>query len=260
MLPLIELIMSKRKRQPPAASTKVILLPLAAIVGLVVCSSFVVAQRALSEKERNAVGRSERAARDIETIMSLPASEGIPKQIIDRAEAVAVIPKVSRVAFIGLTQGYGVVSRRAPEGWTLPAFYGLGNKGLKLVLNKDEDTDVIIFLMNEKTVELFWKGKLGLEGDKVPHIGVVGQDIPQPALDRADIFIYVLRGGRLAGIKVDDSASNRTFVLNPDNDMNKAIYRMKGSEVLFGKMANSQTLPDGLNGFQQALTRHFVRR
>jgi hypothetical protein len=32
------------------------------------------------------------------------------------------------------------------------------------------------------------------------------------------------------------------------------------SEVLFGKTVNSQTLPDGLNAFQQALTRHFVRQ
>jgi lipid-binding SYLF domain-containing protein len=199
------------------------------------------------------------AAEDIEVIMELPAAAGIPKEIIARAAAVAVIPRVSRVALIGLTKGYGVVSRRAPEGWTLPAFFGFGSKGLKLVTGKEAATDVVVFLMNEKTVEIFKKGKLGLEGGMTPRIGVIGQDISPDVLARADVFIYALRDHKPGDIEVDGKV-DQTFVLGPDNNMNQAIYGMKGSEVLFGKAINSQTLPEGLDAFQQALTRYFVRQ
>lgn len=253
-------IIIKKRKHLVTPDDKTLLLILTAIIAIVLGSASAAAQKGESEKVRNAVGRSQRAAEDIETIMELPASEGIPKEIIEKAEAVAVIPSVSRVILIGLTQGYGVVSRRVHGGWTLPAFYGLGSRGLKLVLGKDEATDVIVFLMNEKTVELFQKGKIGLEGSKGPEIGVIGTDIPKSVLDRADIFIYVLRNGKLANIEADNSSSSRTFILNPDNNINKAIYRMKGSEVLFGKPDDAQSLPEGLNAFPQALTRYLVRQ
>jgi lipid-binding SYLF domain-containing protein len=251
--------MRTKKRKSLTAQAKITLLLLAAISGSALCSPSVVAQKAQSEKERNAVGRSQRAAEDIETLMALPAAKGIPGEIIEKAEAVAVIPSVSRVVLIGLTKGFGVVSRRVPGGWSLPAYYGLGSQGLDLVLDKDQSTDVIVFFMNEKAVELFRKGKIGLEGAKNPDIGIVGSNISRDVLDKADIFIYVLINGRLADIDIDNKASSRTFILNPDNDMNKAVYRMKGSEVLFGQPVNSQSLPEGLNAFQQALVRYFVR-
>lgn len=248
---------SKRRRS--AAPAGLILSMLTASVGLALCCSLAVAQKAQTEKQINAVGRSARAAEDIEAIVELPAAEGIPFEIIKRAEAVAVVPSVSRVALIGLTQGYGVVSRRVPEGWTLPAYYRFGNKGLKLVTGKESVTDVIVFFMNEKTVERFQKGALGLEGGKTPRPGIIGPDISPDVLASTDIFIYVLRDNRLGEIEVNGKA-DQSFVLNPDNNMNQAIYGTKGSEVLFGKTPNSQTLPEGLNAFQQALTRYFARQ
>lgn len=58
---------------------------------------------------------------------------GIPKELIDKAQAIGVFPGVLKAAFIfGGREGKGVISRRTPTGWSAPAFFSLGGGSITL--------------------------------------------------------------------------------------------------------------------------------
>ena len=235
---------------------------LAATLWLTLYCSPVAAQKAVSEQLRNAAERSERAAKIIEQIMALPAAAGIPREVVDKAEAIAVIPKVVKVKilFSTSTKGYGVISRRVPGGWTLPAYYGFGGGGNVASLGGGETKDLIMFFMNDKMVDYFQKGRFEFEREREANGGTVGVSIQKAVLDRANVFVYALDEGKLSGVEIANDIWSK-LVLNPDNNINNALYRMKGRDVIARKKPiNSQTLPEGVNAFQQALTRYSVRQ
>ena len=92
---------------------------------------------------------------------------GIPKELIEKAQAIAVFPGVLKAAFIfGGREGKGVISRRTAQGWTTPAFFNLGGGsfGAQIGANK---TDYVLLIMNEK-------GLNGLLGNKFEIGGEVG--------------------------------------------------------------------------------------
>jgi lipid-binding SYLF domain-containing protein len=52
--------------------------------------------------------------------------KAIPKELLDKAEAIAVFPGVIKAAFIvGGRGGQGVISRRIKRGWSAPAFFNI---------------------------------------------------------------------------------------------------------------------------------------
>jgi lipid-binding SYLF domain-containing protein len=219
------------------------------------------AQKAVSPLvAKNAAERSERAAKIIDTIMALPAAEGIPREVLEKAEAIAVIPKIVKVTvlFSTTTKGYGVVSRRVPGGWTLPAYYGFGG-GKVGSLGGGEAKDLIIFFMNDKMVDYFQKGRFEFERERAANGGTVGVSIQKAVLDRANVFVYALDDGKLSGVEINNGFWSQ-LVLNPDNNINNTLYRMKGRDVLARKPVNAETVPAGVNAVQQALTRHSARQ
>ncbi|MGH9908856.1 MAG: hypothetical protein ACRD8U_25130 [Pyrinomonadaceae bacterium] len=50
----------------------------------------------------------------------------------------------------------------------------------------------------------------------------------------ASLIAYVAQGGELRGIKAESDFFDEAAI-NPDNNINKAIYGIKGREVLAGK-------------------------
>src|SRR4051794_26787302 len=86
-----------------------------------------------------AIERSEDAARIIELLVVGPDS-GLPKELTDKAVAIGVFPKVEKQSalFSQASQGYGVISARLENGWTLPAFYQFGGSGFGNPFAKNE--------------------------------------------------------------------------------------------------------------------------
>src|SRR5882672_12672423 len=81
------------------------------------------------KKANEATQRSNDAATVFNEIMGA-ADNAIPKELIDKAQAIAVFPGVLKAAFIfGGTEGKGVISRRTATGWSTPAFINLGGGG-----------------------------------------------------------------------------------------------------------------------------------
>src|SRR5205085_1704563 len=101
---------------------------------LIVAFTFVLLVGTLGIRGLNAKGtttddgqRAQEAASVLSEIMGIPEG-GIPNDLMNRAEAIAVIPHVVKGAFIvGGEYGKGLVSRKTEKGgWSTPSFIKIG--------------------------------------------------------------------------------------------------------------------------------------
>ena len=106
------------------------------------------AQNKNVKKIREATKRAQGAAKTFTEIMNVPDKE-IPKELLAKAEAVAIFPNVIKAGFIiGGRGGRGVISRRIPGGWSAPAFFNLGGASIGLQIGA-ASTDFVLLFMNE---------------------------------------------------------------------------------------------------------------
>jgi hypothetical protein len=71
----------------------------------------------------------------------------------------------------------------------------------------------------------------------------------------ANIFGYVYSESKLIGTNF--GTTFKQFLLNPDNNINKPMYGMKGREVLAGKKIDPTILPEGIPAFQETLRKYY---
>lgn len=200
------------------------------------------------KKANEATRRSNDAATVFNEIMGAP-DNAIPKELVDKAQAIAVFPSVLKAAFIvGGTQGKGVISRRTAQGWSTPAFFNLGGGSFGAQIGADK-TDYVLLIMNEK-------GLNGLLGDKFEFGGEVGvaagpvgrtASAATDAQLKAEILTYSRSKGLFAGVDLNGTA------ITPDNNLNEAIYRMKAKDVLSGAAGS---VPPSVSIFPDTLTRY----
>jgi len=221
----------------------------------------VLSQKADARKFRHAVARSEDAGR-IVTMMALLPDMTIPRELMDKAEAVGVFPKVVReTAFIlHESKGYGVISVREGTGWTLPAFYQFGGGGYGNPFAGTNAHAVILLFMKKDAVNWFEKGRVELKNERKAIEGPVGgiSDVQRKELEDAQVIAYAYYNGRLNGTAFGKSFW-KSFGLNPDNNINSPVYGMKGREVLSGKQIDPSTVIPGIPAFQEALAKHYNR-
>ena len=128
--------------------TRLMLLFLAIAVSGFVSTSFAQTSRERSTKKaRDAAKQSAKAARVFEQIMAT-REKSIPRDLLQRAEAVAVFPGVLKAGFIlGGRGGSGVISRRVKDGWSAPAFFDLTGGSIGLQIGA-ASTDYVLLFMN----------------------------------------------------------------------------------------------------------------
>ncbi|MCA1631858.1 MAG: hypothetical protein LC774_16330 [Acidobacteria bacterium] len=229
---------------------------LAATLALVIAS---LAPARAENKFTDAIARSQSAGKIVATLALVPES-GLPKELVDKAQAVGVFPKVERetVMFTQMTDGYGVISARGADGWTAPAFYEFYGGGYGNPFAKGEKFGVLLLFMTKDSVEAFEKGGVKLKGERKALGGPVGTitDEQRKELEGAQILAYAYFNGELKGTPLGKSFW-KSFYLNPDNNINTPLYGMKGREVLGGGKINTLSLPAGITAFQEALQKHF---
>jgi lipid-binding SYLF domain-containing protein len=194
-------------------------------------------QKVDKDKLDNASRRSGNAAKVLTAVTGLPG-ETIPRELLDRAKAVGVFPGIDKVNLLieQAAQGYGVVCRRLPGGWSPPAYYAFGAADIGFTSVGAEKPDVIILFMTDKAVEAFQKGGVKFKGEMVGFAGPVGalNDEKENSIRAANVVVYISAGGKVKGVKVGGSFF-KDAVVNPDNNLNQAVYGFKGREVLSGK-------------------------
>jgi lipid-binding SYLF domain-containing protein len=209
-----------------------------------------------SKKAREAAEQSAKAARVFNEIMGT-REKSIPRDLLNRAEAVAVFPSVIKAGFIvGGRGGSGVISRRVPGGWSAPAFFDLGGGSIGLQIGA-ASTDYILLFMNQHAVESLLGDKFEIGGEGSAAAGPVGRSASASTDVKlnAQILSYSRSRGAFAGLEL------KGVVIKPDNDDNAQVYGMSAREILTGanKIPMDQ-MPEGVRVFPQTLSRYSVRR
>jgi len=119
------------------------------------------------------VDRIKDAGTVLKEILNIP--DDIPKDLLDRAECVIVLPSVKKLAIgIGGSYGRGVMICRTGEhytgGWGAPAMYALegGNIGFQL---GGQATDFVLLVMNPRGAESLMGSKVKLGADAAAAAG-----------------------------------------------------------------------------------------
>ncbi|HEX6503137.1 MAG TPA: lipid-binding SYLF domain-containing protein [Terriglobales bacterium] len=190
-----------------------------ALVMLLPFSSFA----ANNEKEAD---RVEEAGTVLKEILDIP--DDIPKDLVDKAECVIVLPSVKKLAFgVGASYGRGVMTCRSGQHytgpWTAPALYALegGNIGFQL---GGQATDFVILVMNPQGAKSLLSSKVKLGADASAAAGPKGRaaDAATDVVMRAEMLSYSRSRGLFAGVSLEGST------LRSDNRANKKLY---GREV-----------------------------
>lgn len=166
--------------------------------------------------------RLHNSANVMKEILNMP--DGIPRNFLDKARCVIVLPNVVKGAFVvGASYGRGaMVCRTGPDfsgPWGPPAMYQLeeGSVGFQI---GGQATDFVLLVMNDHGMRSLLDSKVKLGGDATVAAGPVGRDA-QAATDlqmNAEILTYSRARGIFAGVSLNGAS------LRPDNDANATLY------------------------------------
>ncbi len=208
------------------------------------------------KKMQEAARRSSRAAKVFNDIMSTP-DRAIPRELLEKAEAVAVFPGLIKAAFIvGGQGGSGVISRREPQGWSAPVFFHAGGGSVGLQFGATS-TDLVLLFMNDDALKNLLEDRFEIGGEASAAAGPVGRtaSASTDAQLQAGILSYSRSKGLFAGVNI------KGVVISPDDDDNRAVYGKKARDILTSAQSiEMRRLPAGVRIFPQTVMRYSVRR
>jgi len=190
-----------------------VLLPLAALLCAV---TFAASDQA---KESKASDRVQAAADVLNQIEAAPDS-GIPREILSKAECVAVVPSMLNGGFIlGAKYGRGLASCRTPKGWSAPAFFMTtgGSVGFQI---GGQAVDLVMLIMNNDGMQHLLSSKFALGADASVAAGPVGRHA-EGNTDwkmRAQVLTYSRARGVFAGVSLNGA------VVKQDKDSTREFY------------------------------------
>ena len=209
-----------------------------------------------AKKIQEAASQSAKAARVFNEIMNT-RERTIPRDLLNKAEAVAVFPSVLKAGFIvGGRGGRGVISRRVAGGWSAPAFFNLGGGSFGLQIGASS-TDFILLFMNENAVESLLGDKFEIGAEGSAAAGPVGRSASASTNVRleAQILSYSRSRGLFAGLEL------KGVVIKPDKEDNMQVYGMTARDILTGaNKISMDKMPEGVRVFPQTLARYSARK
>ena len=212
-------------------------------------------QSATQKQQKEAQRKAASAARVFEEIMGAP-DKSVPRELLEKAEAVAVFPGVLKAGLgLGGRGGSGLISRRVTGGWSAPAYFKMGGASIGPQIGAAK-IDLVLLFMNEDALKGLLEDKFEMGGEASAAAGPVGRSASATTnltLD-AGILSYSRSKGLFAGLELKGA------VINPDNNLNEAIYGMKARDILTG--AQKIDMADVLSGiiiFPNTLARYSIK-
>jgi lipid-binding SYLF domain-containing protein len=155
-------------------------------------------------------------------IMNIP--DGIPKELLNKAECVIVIPSVLKFAIgVGGDFGRGAITCRTGQHftgpWSAPALFALegGNIGIQL---GGTATDFVLLVMNPRGANSILSSKVKLGADAAAAAGPKGRAAAADTdiVMQAEVLSYSRARGLFAGISLEGST------LRSDGSANRKVY------------------------------------
>jgi lipid-binding SYLF domain-containing protein len=166
----------------------------------------------------------ERIQNSIEVLRELTATpdKAIPRHLLERADAIVVIPTLIKGGFIfGAKHGRGVMSVRDAEdrAWSDPGFVAMtgGSIGWQIGV---QSVDLVFLVMNRKGVDDLLADKFTVGGSASVAAGPVGRsaDAATDAKVASQILAYSRASGLFAGATLEGAS------LRADKDSLKAFF------------------------------------
>src|SRR6478609_4879614 len=161
----------------------------------------------------------------LKEILNIP--DDIPRDLLNKAECVIILPSVKKGAFgIGGSYGRGVMVCRSgvhyKGRWGAPALYALEGVSFGFQLG-GQATDFVLLVMNPKGAESLLYSKVKLGADASAAAGPKGRTA-EGATDvvmSAEILSYSRNKGLFAGVSLEGST------LRSDGSANEKLYGSK---------------------------------
>jgi lipid-binding SYLF domain-containing protein len=189
-------------------------------LGLLIVLTYFLPVAVAQEKEQ---GRLKESYNVLHAVLGMP-DKGIPRDLLNKAECVIVVPSVKKGAFIvGASYGRGVMTCRSGEQfrgrWSAPAMFAIegGSFGLQA---GGQATDFVLLIMNEQGANSVMSSKVKLGGDASVAAGPVGRatSAETDIVMKAEILSWSRNRGLFAGVSLEGST------LRSDDDANKNLY------------------------------------
>src|SRR3954470_15950830 len=187
----------------------------------------------------------------VDELVKAPDSD-IPKELLKKAECIAVIPGLKKGAFgFGGELGKGAVSCKGDGGkgaFGAPSMISL--KGLNFGFQiGGQETDLVMLFMTPDSFKYLMRDKVTLGVDASAAGGPKGRDASAEtnATMRSEILTYSRSRGAFAGISVKGA------VLRPDEDANKKLY---GKDMDVKELVEKGTVatPEAARKFVQSVS------
>lgn len=188
--------------------------------------------------------RLRNSGRVLGEIMNIP--DNIPRNLLDRARCVVVIPSVLKAAFgVGGSYGRGAMVCRTGHDfkgqWGAPSMMVIegGSVGFQI---GGQATDFVLLIMNDRGAHSLLHSKVKLGADATAAAGPVGRaaEADTDAYMRAEILTYSRARGAFAGVSLEGAT------LHPDNEGNESLYGhgVTAEQIVF---SGSTPTPDSAN-------------
>jgi lipid-binding SYLF domain-containing protein len=179
-----------------------------------------VSSAAIAADRGDEVKRLRRATEVFQEMMKTP-DKGIPQDLLDKSECIAVVPGLKKGG-LGLGGKYGkglVMCRKKDRSWTAPSFITIegGSAGFQIGF---EQIDVVMLIMNREGMNKLIGDKFTIGADASAAAGPVGRQSAAQTNIRLDaqILTYSRAKGLFAGISLDGAT------LRQDKDDNRDFY------------------------------------
>lgn len=186
-------------------------------------------------------------------VLDIP--DGVPKDLLNKAECVIVIPSTLKFAFgIGGDFGRGAISCRTGQHftgrWSAPALFALEGANIGFQIG-GQATDFVLLVMNPRGAESILNSKVKLGADASAAAGPKGRTAAADTdiVMKAEVLSYSRSRGLFAGISLEGST------LRSDGSANRKLYghSLSAKEIVReGKVG----VPPSGNEFVALLDKH----
>jgi lipid-binding SYLF domain-containing protein len=168
----------------------------------------------------------------------LNASNGVPRNLLNKADCVIILPSVKKGGFIvGAQYGKGLMTCRSGTNftgaWSAPIMMQSSGGSIGFQAG-GQATDFVVLVMNEGGARAVMNGKAKLGADASVAAGPVGRDAE--ASTNASMTAQMLSYSRSQGVFAGISLSGTS--LGPDSGANEKVYGKKvtGPEIFSGSV------------------------
>jgi len=172
------------------------------------------------DKNDNEVKRLNAAEATLKAAVAAP-DNGIPRELLERAECIGVFPDAKKAAFVvGGEGGKGIFTCRKSDGTMgAPAFFRMGGPSIGWQAGIQE-SDIVLLIMNKDGVKKLLQDQFTIGGEASAAIGPVGRTA-QAATDaqlHAQILSWSRSRGLFAGVSIEG------MVMKQNKDSNEDFY------------------------------------